>query len=108
MSEIYTVFTVPTAINFMPATVAEEILQNVYTIVTTHEFSVPLFRAFGVSGTYIDSTDMIARMKLTAEIMEKVELYEPRVIVEEVDYQSNGENGELYPIIKLRIKEGVA
>ncbi|MEK4713481.1 hypothetical protein [Sporosarcina sp. FSL K6-5500] len=104
---IYTVTMNPKEINFSPATVLEEIFQNVYTIISTTFFSVPLFREFGTSAAYLDNPNIIAQSKLVGEIIEKVELYESRVIVEEVRFASEQMDGFLQPILSIRIKEGV-
>ena len=99
MNDILVVTPNPSIINFAPATIVEEILQNVYTIVSTTYFSVPLFREFGVTATFLDTTDMLARSKLVGEIIEKVELFENRVIVEEVAFKSDGDDGILMPVL---------
>lgn len=103
---IYTVTTEPKEINFSPNLV-EEILQNVYTVLTTLELTVPLDREFGINGVFIDDPTIIARAQLTAEIFEKVPAFEDRVTVEEVEYREDPENGKLYPVVVIRINEGV-
>lgn len=104
---IYTVTSNPSVINFSPSTVIEEIFQNVYTIITTTIFSVPLFRSFGIEATYLDEANAIAKAKLIADIVEKVQYFENRVIVEEVKFEENEMDGKLYPVVIIRIKEGV-
>ncbi len=104
---IYTVTTNPTNINFAPATVVEEILQNVYTIVSTVIYSVPLFRSFGVDISFLDEPNLISKARMVAEIIEKVQLFEDRVIVEEIKFVENELDGKLKPILTIRIKEGV-
>ena len=41
-------------IDFAPKDILTEIIQNVRTIISTTQFSVPLDRRFGIDGTVID------------------------------------------------------
>lgn len=104
---IYTITTEPREVNFHPTNVVEEILQNVYTILTTAEYSVPLDRKFGINSTYLDNPSAVAKAKLIADVIEKVHQYEERVIVEEVSFREDQIAGKLNPVVKLQIKEGV-
>lgn len=103
----YTINVNPSEINFSPSTVLEEIYQNVTTIVTTVEETVPLFRIFGVNYTFLDDPIPLSKTRQIAEIIEKVELFEPRVIVEEVKFSENHMDGQLYPVVIISIKNGV-
>ena len=106
MSEIFTLTVEPAAINFRPSSVTEEILQNVNTIVSTVIYSVPLFREFGVDASFVDEPTPVVKAKLVAEISEKVERYEPRVLVEEIVVTANLD-GQLIPTLRLSIRNGV-
>lgn len=106
MSKTYTVMINPSTINFRPLTVLEEIFQNINTILSTVKFSVPLFREFGTNAVFIDKPMTTIRPTLIAEIIEVVEKYESRVIVEEI--KMSGEiDGQLYPIVIISIRNGV-
>ena len=78
-------------INFAPATVAEEILQNIKCILSTVKFSVPLDRDFGIDISCLDLPLPVAQNMLTLEVVQKVELYEPRVKVDEVTLSLTGD-----------------
>lgn len=106
MSELYTLTINPAKIDFRPSSVIEEILQNVHTIVATTKYSVPLYREFGVNATFIDEPTPLVKSRLVAEVIEKVEYFEPRVIVEEVIINGN-EDGQLIPTLKISIRKGV-
>lgn len=106
MNQIYTLVINPTEINFNPTTVIEEILQNVNTIVTTSKFSVPLFRALGVEASFLDEPTPLVQSKLVAEITEKVEFFEDRVIVERISIESNND-GRMIPTLQISIRQGV-
>lgn len=106
MSELYTLTVNPAEINFRPSSVIEEIFQNVTTIVATAKFSVPLFRSFGIDAIFLDEPTPLIKSKLVAEVIEKVEYFEPRVIVEEIIINTN-EDGRMIPTLKISIRNGV-
>lgn len=106
MNELYTLTAKTPEINFWPSSVIEEILQNVNTIIGTTIYSVPLFRQFGVDVSFVDEPTPLVKAKLVAEISEKVEKYEPRVLVEEVIIDANMD-GQVIPTIKFSIRNGV-
>jgi len=89
------------------ATGLAEIEQNLRTIVTTLQGSVPLDRRFGMDPTAIDAPRPVAEAKLTARILQAVRAYEPRVIVSSVTYQADDLTGQLQPIVRYRVKDGV-
>lgn len=106
MNRTYTITVNPTTVNFRPSTVLEEIFQNLNTIVSTTKFSVPLFREFGVDAVFVDKPMSTIRPNMIAEIIEVVEKFEPRVVVEEI--KMSGEiDGKLYPIIIISLRNGV-
>lgn len=87
----------------------EEIIQNVQVILTTKVGSVPLDRDFGTSWTLVDLPQPRAQAELVAEIVEKVERYEPRVKVRRVDFieysRSDTAEGKLVPRLNIEILE---
>lgn len=103
---IYTVTTQPKEIDFSPSLI-DEILQNVRTILSTLQNTVPLFRRFGVDGSFLDDPMLIAEAKMAAEVIEKVQEFEPRAIIQEVKFDREQYDGQVRPIVYLRIKEGV-
>lgn len=102
--EVFIVTLNPKEIDFMPANEVTEILQNVYTILSTLQYTTPLFREFGTSATFLDDPHAIARMKHTREVIDRVEEYEPRAFVEHVDYYSDEIDGKIYPAVKIRLR----
>lgn len=90
-------------VSFMPGNEAEEILQNVRTILTTPKYSVPLDRTFGLSTTMLDAPIPVAQARLTAEIISAIHLYEPRVRVTKVLYQGDAMDGVIRPTVRVRI-----
>ena len=93
-------------INFAPATVAEEVVQNVRTIITTIKYQIPLDREFGIDGEALDRPmpQAQAQALITSEIIRQIRRYEPRAIIESITF--TGElSGRLVPRVEVRINE---
>jgi phage baseplate assembly protein W len=88
-----------------PITLIEEIVQNVSMIVTTMKNTVPLFRDFGVSATFLDRPTVAAEAVLIADIIDAIEIYEPRAKVINVSFVRNDMTGVLIPNLELGINE---
>lgn len=108
MTTSYAVTVNPSEINFAPASVVEEVYQNVLTIITTMLHTVPLFRSFGLNPEFLDETTEIAKTKIVVEIMEKVERFEPRAFVEEVKFETDHASGKLKPVVIFALKSEVS
>lgn len=80
-----------------------EVLDNVNVILTTPEGSVPFDRAFGMAIDLLDMPMNEAKSFYVVEAVTKVRKYEPRAIVDHVDFSGNAE-GELIPRVVLRIE----
>lgn len=91
-------------IDFAPVTVIEEVLQNVRTIISTIKHSVPMDREFGIDGAIIDRPIDVAKAQITNEIFRAVRRYEPRAVIESIDFAGD-ESGRLTPTIKVSINE---
>lgn len=106
----YTVdMTQPSTINFAPATVAEEVAQNIRTILTTPLGSAPLAREIGLDYTAVDDPYLIAQARLIGEIMTAVAAQEPRAIVSEVSFNSGSEDewdGRMPAKVRYSLSEG--
>jgi uncharacterized protein len=87
------------------ATGNEEIIQNVRFILDTLIHSCVLDVNFGVFPDAVDLPNQLAQAKLVAEIIEKVETYEPRVMVESVTFSVDPLNGRLIPRVKVVNRE---
>lgn len=71
------------AINWDP-TGAEEVEQNVRTLLKTAPGSVPLARAMGTPQDVVDSPISLAAARLTADVVAAVKTYEPRAKITKV------------------------
>lgn len=80
---------------------AEEIRRNVRTILGIYEGTMPMNRNLGIDSASMDVPIDVAQNRMTVDLIEKIEKYEPRVRVQEVGYQAEQETGELRPVISL-------
>lgn len=96
-------------IDFAPKDILTEIIQNVRTIISTTQFSVPLDRRFGIDGTVIDLPLPVAMARISAEVIRAITEYEPRCRVVSVDFESteatDAEEGHLLPKVSIGIKD---
>ncbi len=91
-------------INLEPKTVIEEVLQNVALILATAKFSVPLMRDFGLPMKFIDRPESAAMSVMIGEIYDAVEKYEPRAIIEGIEFEK-GDNGKIIAIVGVSVNE---
>ena len=91
-------------INFAPVNELVEIAQNVKTILTTVKGEVFLDRSFGISGEIIDKPVNSVRAKLTAEIADAVNKFEPRAKVTDCFYKAD-ENGKVTVTARIKVVE---
>ena len=94
-------------VNFAPETTAEEILQNIRTILVTRVGTVPLDRDFGLSWEHLDKPYPVARSLMTAAVVEAIEKYESRVTVDSVEFDGDSADamqGLLRPRVTISIK----
>lgn len=87
------------------ATGVNEILQNVRTILTTIKGTVPFNRDFGIEISFLDNPTPVSQAKIVAEIIDAVEMYEPRCKVIEVNFYRKDDEGILIPKVKVKIDE---
>lgn len=97
----------PQEIDFSPKNEALEVAQNIYTLLVTEKYTVPLNREFGLSATMIDQSINLVQAQIRAEILEAITKYEPRFTVTEIDFSKskNLKEGVLYPIVKGGLKK---
>lgn len=90
-------------INLVPATIKEEILQNLSMILQTIKNTVPLCRDFGLSGNFIDKPIPVAETLMVSELYEAVEKYEPRAEIVNVTFEQDEVIGKLNPCLEVEI-----
>ena len=78
---------------------AEDVKRCLEMLLSVQEGSQPMDRALGINSEQITGYPLnIARNALVLEITEKVRIYEPRVEVKEINFETK-EDGQLKPII---------
>lgn len=92
-------------INLAPATVYEEVIQNLYFLYSSTEYDVPLDRELGLDGTYIDRPIETAKALVTANIYDKTEEYEPRAEIINIEFETDYERGMLKPIVEVAVND---
>ncbi len=80
---------------------AEDIRRCLTTLYLIREGEQPLDRKLGLSQEFLDKSEPVARNLLALEIIEKTKRYEPRVVVEKVEYKT-AEEGTMIPVIYLK------
>jgi phage baseplate assembly protein W len=85
----------------------QEILQNVRVILTTLAGQVLLDRGFAGPGEYVDAPINTVRRRKLAAWVQAIEKHEPRVRCQKIYFENAGdtEDGEMYPVAVIRVKE---
>ena len=91
-------------IDFAPASLLAEIVQNIRTLLRTVKGSVPLDRAFGMSGNGLDDPLPVARALISREIVDAVARYEPRAEVVRVECETDELRGSLRARVIFRLR----
>ncbi len=86
----------------VPESEAEDICRCLTTLYSVRTGSQPLDREFGIDNAFLDKPLNIARNMFALEVIEKTRRYEKRVTVEKVDYEFDGQQGQMRPIIYLK------
>lgn len=102
---IYSVAPLAKPVDFAPATLVEEVLQNVATILATMRYSVPFDRALGINPEYLDDPMPVTQARATADIIEAIRRFEPRCGVESVTFTGDGAEGIMRPLVRVYINE---
>lgn len=92
-------------IDWDPDSQTAEIAQNIRTLLSTHVFSVPLERRFGISWDAVDEPlDGSAEGALREELFNAIQKYEPRVVIRSIDFEYDTDEQRLTPIVDISIK----
>lgn len=93
-----------TKITLAPASVLEEVLQNVAMIISTPRNTAPLARDIGLSNRFIDMPIPVAEAVLMAEVLDAIEQYEPRAVVKNVSFERDERTGKTIPRLEVEIE----
>ena len=89
-------------VNFAPTTLQEEVMQNVKTLLTTMKFTVPLDRNLGIIANALDEPMPVAMAKLSSDIIDAINQYEPRCRVTQIFFDGDID-GKLIPRVRIEI-----
>lgn len=81
-----------------------EVIQNVKTILTTMQGTVPLDRDFGIDSEVIDKPVNVIRPLIVKEVKEKLAKYEPRVKFISMFWDGTGSEGRIVPTVRVAIR----
>ncbi|QWU18560.1 GPW/gp25 family protein [Paenibacillus sophorae] len=102
--------TQPSAINFAPETIADEVAQNIRTILSTPLGSVPMARTVGVDYSALDEPPDIAEARMTSAVITAIVEQDPRALVTDVSFLASAEDamwGRMRPVVKYVLVEEV-
>ena len=88
-------------IKLMPKTEMEEVMQNVYTIITTARGSVPLDRDFGIDTSFLDAPINVAQTLMLTSVIEAVSQFEPRAKVKGILFGGEAKEGKLEAKVRV-------
>jgi phage baseplate assembly protein W len=90
------------ALNESDATAS--VLQNVAVILATRKGSVPLYRDFGLSMSFMDRPVEAAKPLIVADIEDALRTYEPRATLIGVTFETDKSTpGRLIPTVEVEI-----
>jgi phage baseplate assembly protein W len=83
-------------------TLAEEVLQNVQSLIATAQGTQPLARALGLpAAACVDAPLPAVQARLASALNAQIKLYEPRAVVSRITVASDGD-GRLRPTVRLK------
>lgn len=80
---------------------SEDILKCLRHLYTTPTGTYPMNRDFGIDANVVDMPLPAAKTMLAAEYINKTEIYEPRVEVDEVLFSESANPEKIYPVVKV-------
>ncbi|MCB2186935.1 MAG: GPW/gp25 family protein [Deltaproteobacteria bacterium] len=101
----------PDPIVIAPADLAAEVAQCIAMIITTPKGTVPLNRDFGLDWDLVDLPQPRAQALMAVEISRQIAKYEPRAQVISITWADDlvgAADGRLIPLIRFKLREGVA
>ena len=95
-----------TEINLMPESMAEEIAQNIRTIVTTELGSAPMCREVGISSEALHRKTNTAKVLLTRDIFTAMQDQEERAQLLSAYFEETDRPEELMPVLEVELNGG--
>ena len=79
----------------------EDIKRCLLTLYSTRSGEQPLDREFGLDWAFQDKPMNVSKNMFVVEVIKKTEKYEPRFMVESIEFYSDPKTGHINPIIHL-------
>ena len=93
-----------TNIRFNDMDPVSSVLQNIAVLLSTIKGTVPQYRDFGLTATFLDKPMPIAKMMMIAEVREAIEKWEPRARYVSIDFSEDiTRPGTLWPAVEVEI-----
>lgn len=94
-------------INYAPASVVLEVLQNVKTLLNTKKYTIVLDRNFGIDNSFIDKPIETAKALFRVSIIEAIRKYEPRAEVLSIEFRNSNDDlsYKITPVVEVKINE---
>lgn len=84
----------------------EAILQNIRVLLRTWQGEVPMYRDFGITPEILHRPMNEAENLLAADVIEKIETYEPRASVLDISFSASAERPDVLDIaVEVEIKD---
>ena len=93
-----------TNIRFNDMDPVSSVLQNIAVLLSTIKGTVPQYRDFGLTATFLDKPMPIAKMMMIAEVREAIEKWVPRARYVSIDFSEDiTRPGTLWPAVEVEI-----
>ena len=86
-----------------PASVVEEVLQNVACLMSIGRGTVPLERGLGIDVELLDAPIIAAKSRLAADLAEQLAEFEPRAKLQSLTFEGDAADGTLKPLATIII-----
>lgn len=91
-------------IRFNDPELVSSVLQNIAVLLSTVKGSVPVYRDFGLTATFLDKPMPVAKKMMIVEIREAIEKWEPRARFVSIDFAEDiTRPGTLWPTVEVEI-----
>lgn len=84
----------------------KEIIEKCMFLLNLIKGTIPMNRNIGLDPDITSNSPCIAQQKYTVSAIELIDEYEPRVCVEEVQFETSGEAGNIIPKVVLAYNGG--
>ncbi|MCE5315156.1 MAG: hypothetical protein ABFD49_11120 [Armatimonadota bacterium] len=92
-------------LNLQPATINDEIAQNVRVISRTRRGSQPLDRQLGINGELVDTAGTRGQALYAAAVIDTLPQQEPRVVIKQVRFDGDAAAAQYSPVIEYEVKQ---